>query len=359
LDIINQWRSGGGTECKWIAGSSGAHHQRHHQKIIFPVALVDPVGKISEERHMLSLLKINKSSLYAFIPITFIKKILFPVPTRLLCLFVSFCLFACQGRTKTMSFYYWDPAFALDSMEGNTLRDNDVHTLYIRYFDVDWTPADSNPVPGAIFNFRTSPANYTVIPVVCIRNRVFEKLASASIPAFTDDIYSRVRHINESRGISNQEIQFDCDWTEKTKQNYFAFLSEYHRISVQTISSAIRMFQLRYPDKAGIPPVDYGVLFYFNLAETDSGNEKSVYERANAHHYTPSLRSYPLTLDVALPLFSAGRDAHSGEDLFEIVTDINRHSNHHIRNLIFFDLDRQNLSRYDPNVFRETLARFD
>ena len=258
-----------------------------------------------------------------------------------------------------MSFYYWDTAFNLDSVEGNALRNNDVHSLYIRYFDVDWTPSDSAPVALSLFNYRTSPASYTVIPVVCIRNRVFEKLAPASIPAFTADIYARVRRINETCRINNQEVQFDCDWTEKTKQNYFAFLREYHRISVESLSVAIRMFQLRYPEKAGIPPVDHGVLFYFNLEETNSGNERSVYERAIAHRYTPFLRSYPLTLDVALPLFSAGRDARDGEELFELVTDINRHTNHHIRNLIFFDLARQNLSRYDPNVFRETLARFD
>ena len=258
-----------------------------------------------------------------------------------------------------MSFYYWNPTFTLDSVEGDILQDNDVHSLYIRYLDVDWTPADSAPVPLAPFSYGKSPANYTIIPVISIRNRVFEKLNPASIPAFAANIYARVRQINETRNLHNQEIQFDCDWTPGTRGKYFSFLREYHRISVQSISSAIRMFQLRYSDQAGVPPVDYGVLFYFNLEETDSGNERSVYERAIAHRYTPSLRSYPLTLDVAVPLFSTGRYTHDGEDLFEIITDINRHSNHHIRNLIFFDLDRENLSHYDRNVFREALARFD
>jgi hypothetical protein len=238
-----------------------------------------------------------------------------------------------------MSFYYWDPTFTLDSAEGNTLQDNDVHSLYIRYFDIDWPPADSAPVPVDPFTYASSPSNYTIIPVVSIRNRVFGKLLPAAIPSFAADIFARVRNINASRRIQNQEIQFDCDWTPQTRENYFSFLREYHRFSV--------------------PPVDHGVLFYFNLEDTDSGNQRSVYERTTAHHYTPSLRSYPLTLDVALPLFSTSRYSHDGEDLFEIVTDINRHSNHHLRNLIFFDLNRKNLSHYDRNVFREALARFD
>jgi hypothetical protein len=286
----------------------------------------------------------------------------FPVParnSRLFCLCLISCLLSCQERTKAISFYYWDPTFILDTVEGNTLLENDVHTLYIRYFDVDWPPADTTPVPLSLFSFRTSPASYSIVPVVSIRNRVFEKLGPAMIPAFAAGIFARVRDINAPRRLQNKEIQFDCDWTEKTKQNYFAFLREYHRISVQSISSAIRMYQLRNPERTGIPPVDYGVLFYFSLEETDTGNERSVYERAAAHRYTPSLRSYPLTLDVALPLFSTSHDEKDGENLFEIVTDINRHSNHHIRNLIFFDLDRQNLSRYGPTVFKEALARID
>lgn len=258
-----------------------------------------------------------------------------------------------------MSFYYWSPTFILDSVEGDILQDNDVQTLYIRYFDIDWLPADSAPVPLSSFSYGTSPANYTIIPVVSIRNRVFERLLPASIPSFAAAIYARVRQINETRHVQNQEIQFDCDWSPKTRESYFSFLREYRRISVQSISSAIRMFQLRYNDQTGVPPVDYGVLFYFNLEESDSGNERSIYERAAAHHYTPSLRSYPLTLDVALPLFPSNRSARDGEDLFGIITDVNRHSNHHIRNLIFFDLNRDNLTRYDRNVFREALARFN
>jgi hypothetical protein len=295
-------------------------------------------------------------------------KIFFPVPTRnfgLLCLCLICCLTACNERTKTMSFYYWKADFSLDSMEENALRNNSVHNLYVRYLDVDWSPDDTAPVPVSQLRYDGSPGGYTVIPVVSVRNRVFEKLLPAAIPSFAAGVFARVRGINATQRLQNHEIQFDCDWTEKTKENYFAFLRQYHRISVQSLSSAIRMSQIRYSDKTGIPPVDYGVLFYFSIASTDSGDERSVYERSAVHHYTPSLRAYPLTLDVALPIFSVSREAAAGqgskggEDLMEIVTDINRHSNHHIRNLIYFDLDRKNLQHYDSNVFKEVLDRID
>ncbi|HLX65944.1 MAG TPA: hypothetical protein VKR41_03080, partial [Puia sp.] len=81
-----------------------------------------------------------------------------------------------------MSFYYWNPTFTLDSVEGDILQSNDVRTLYIRYIDVDWAPADSAPGPLAPLIYAISPAGYAIIPVVSIRNRVFEKLTLAAVP---------------------------------------------------------------------------------------------------------------------------------------------------------------------------------
>ncbi|HXO74212.1 MAG TPA: hypothetical protein VN824_03255, partial [Puia sp.] len=49
----------------------------------------------------------------------------------------------------------------------------------------------------------------------------------------------------------------------------------------------------------------------------------------------------------------------SAGDLLDIVADINKYSNHHIRNLIFFDLDRQNLQLYDEDLFKKILDRTD
>ena len=258
-----------------------------------------------------------------------------------------------------MSFYYWKPVFSLDSVEKKALRDNAVQTLYVRYFDVDWSPADTAPVPATPLQFSASPSDYTIIPVICFRNRVFEKLAPVAIPAFAADLFSRVRAINASQHLQNREIQFDCDWTENTKENYFSFLQQYHRISVQSLSATIRMYQLKYPDKTGIPPVDYGVLLFYNMDDTDTGYSRSVYERPLSHRYTPSLRSYPLNLDIALPIFAPTRETKDDQDLLGIITDINQHSNHHIRNLIFFDLDRRNLLQYDQGSFKAALDHTD
>ena len=46
-------------------------------------------------------------------------------------------------------------------------------------------------------------------------------------------------------------------------------------------------------------------------------------------------------------------------DLLQMADQINQHSNHQIRNLIFYDLDKENLALYEKNIFRKVLDRID
>lgn len=312
-----------------------------------------------------------------------------------------------------MSFYFWRTVFSMDSLERATLRANGVHTLYTRYFDVDWPEAGIAPVPVAPLRFGTPPGGYTIIPVVYIRDRVFEKLSPEKIPAFAAEVFALVSRIDSSGSLRPKEIQFDCDWSEGTKDHYFAFLKQYRLLSRQTLSATIRLHQVKYPERTGVPPVDYGVLMYYNIGHIDTGAGRSIYEKTIAQRYMPALPVYPLTLDIALPVFSWGlqvRDnkvirlldnmnagnfsadsnftgaganrfnaAHAcfksgyyfraGDglkiesvppgDLLEMIRSVNRYSNHRIRNLIFYDLDQENLLQYDKNVFKEILDHTD
>jgi len=55
-----------------------------------------------------------------------------------------------------------------------------------------------------------------------------------------------------------------------------------------------------------VPPVDKGILMYYNMGELngDMRQANSIYNEKDAEKYIPALRKYPLTLDVALPVFS-------------------------------------------------------
>lgn len=251
-----------------------------------------------------------------------------------------------------MSFYYWRSAFAPDSDEIATLKNNDVRTLYVRYFDVDWPDTDSTPQPVSPVRFDSLPSGYSIIPVIHFHNRVFEKLAPSGMRAFTGSLLQLIDRINASAHLSTGEIQTDCNWTENTRENYFAFLRQMGSMSGSVISSTIRLQQLKVSGNIGIPPVDHGVLIFYN---TDTAPGSPVYERPVAHRYIPSLRTYPLTLDLALPIFRSV----APDDLQEMVSEVNQHSNHHIRDLIFFDLSPQNISQYDKGVFHEILDHSD
>ena len=335
---------------------------------------------------------------------------------RLLAIFTACILLsACHHRPKTISFYYWRTTFTLDSLEKAALRDNSVNTLYVRYFDVDFAPGDPAPKPVSPLALDTIMRTWRITPVIFLRNRVFERLDTAGITSLASNVHSLVSAMNDSLQIKINEIQFDCDWTERTSNKYFLFLRQYRTLTAPTqlISATIRLHQVKYPGKTGIPPVDNGVLMYYNMGDINPGTQRSIYERSVALRYIPSLKSYPLTLDVALPIFAWGLQIREGKviqllnkmyfthfendsnftvlmkdrysarhacfkggyyfqegdmvkiehipenDLLDMITDINRYSNHHIRNLIFYELDKANLIQYEKNLFTKVLDHTD
>lgn len=303
-----------------------------------------------------------------------------------------------------MSFYYWRTVFSLDSVERAALQRNRVDTLYVRYFDVDRGPA-----PVAPIRFADTVGRLVVVPVVYLRNRVFE----ADTTALVENVRALVARIDAQGGIRTAVIQFDCDWTEKTKDRYFGFLRGYARATGAVVSCTVRLHQVKYPERSGVPPVDHGVLMFYNMGTIDAGNGSSIYDARITQRYIASLHTYPLPMDVALPVFAWGLQVRDGRvigplnkmdsssfegdtnfvrvregryravhscfkdgyyfqasdeaktecvsaaDLLNIVRSVNRYSNRRIRNLIFFDLNRHNLVQYDNDIFQEILAHTD
>ena len=331
------------------------------------------------------------------------------MPLRLLFAFfmLIFCATACRSRKKEISFYYWRTTFHLDSLEKETLANNSVGHLYVRYFDIDFSPADPRPRPIGVIQFDSLPGTIKITPVVYIKNRVFEKLNIDSLFLFAKNVFGLVRSINQLKNISCSEMQFDCDWTEKTRDKYFSFLRLYKKMDGGIISSTIRLHQVKSSDRMGIPPVDYGVLMFYNMGNIDAGLNNSVYDKSISEKYSPSVKKYPLALDLALPVFTWALQMRAGkvirllnkmsfthfendsnftrlnenrylvrrpgflggyyfrdqdsvkvehvskEDILSIADQVNHFSNGRIRNLIFYDLDRRNLTLYEKNIFKE------
>jgi len=323
--------------------------------------------------------------------------------------FITLLMTACSHQNKSLSFYYWRTSLKLDSQEQQTLYKQCNGPLYIRYFDIDFLPQDSTPVPISPLVSDTNMPNMNIVPVVYIKNRVLQKLDTAGIEALLRRINRLVNHINQTLHTSPTAIQFDCDWTDNTRNNYFLLLSRYKALYAQSVSATIRLHQVKYPLRTGIPPVDNGILMYYNMGNIDTSATNSIYDASIAGRYIESLKTYPLALDVALPIFAWAqliRDGrvvkllnkmnyqhfendsnfvrvandrfkvknagfHGGyyfkendliktehiteKDLLEMVAQVNKNSNHKIQNLILYDLDKENLVLYDKNSFKKIL----
>jgi hypothetical protein len=122
-------------------------------------------------------------------------------------------------------------------------------------------------------------------------------------------------------------VLFDCDWTATTRDAYFSFLEKMRsRLPASTSRSVtIRLHQYQRPADTGVPPAERGLLMLYNTGDVEdpTGNRSSIFDPRDAHRYLDNApQSYPLPLDLALPLFSWGLVFREGE-LWKIIPELN------------------------------------
>jgi hypothetical protein len=201
-----------------------------------------------------------------------------------------------------------------------------------------------------------------IVPVVFITNRVFLK-HNDSLPIYlAKKVASKIRQICDKNNIQSvKEIQIDCDWTLKTREAYFKFLkllkSEFSAPELK-LSATIRLHQVKFPQKTGVPPVDRGMLMFYNMGDiNDPKTVNSILDIDKAKKYLDYIYEYPLQFDIALPLFSWGvlfrrgrvidlvnnidvNDISKNQQFIKIHKNIYRsNSNHYFMNHYFYKND--------------------
>jgi hypothetical protein len=222
-----------------------------------------------------------------------------------------------EERVTKRAFYYWKSVFRIDSIEKKTLADLRVRRLYVKFFDVVWNENSSSSIPVAkirvdssISYFLADNAN-ELIPTIFITNETLQNTHEQKIGELSERIYKLYQGLGRNTGLARiriSEVQIDCDWTETTKNKYFELLAHLNILfaAVDTeLSATIRLYQCKYRDKAGIPPVRKGLLMCYNMGNLkDPGNDgNSIIEAAELKKYISDLDNYPLPLDIAFPLF--------------------------------------------------------
>ena len=323
-----------------------------------------------------------------------------------------FLLFSCdQERRPVISFYYWKTIFRLSPKEKNTLNENNVQKLYIRYFDIDLNPVTQQPLPRSPIRFADKTNAFEIIPVVYIKNNVMldPKLNVLDLAQKTN---SFIQQINLKNKVQIHEIQIDCDWTLNSKDNYLRFIDAFKKVSNKKLSATVRLHQIKYFEKTKIPNVDRGVLMYYNMGKIAPDSLNSICDRNIANRYLSSLKNYPLPIDIALPIYSWGIHIRDGKiiglrnkidannlknnssfvltknnwftvrisnfqngvfykkndqlkletistsNLLEMVKDLKENINQNPKEIIFYDLDEFNLKNYEKGFFEKIIDCF-
>ena len=299
----------------------------------------------------------------------------------------------------------------MSPLEKSTLKDNQVKKLYIRYFDIDLNLKTKKSFPQSPIRFEENPKNYTIVPVVYIKNKVLLN-QDVDVLDLAKKANNFIKQINTKNQISCQEIQIDCDWTLSSRDNYLKFIECFKKISGKKLSATIRLHQIKYFQKTKIPNVDKGVLMYYNMGEIAPDSLNSIYDRNIANRYLASLKKYPLSINIALPFYSWAVHIRNGKviglknkidirgfekdanfiltdhkwlkvkisnykngtfykkddllkiecitenDLLEMADDLEENTTTMPAEIIFYDLDEFNIKNYEKDLFEQVIARF-
>ena len=223
-----------------------------------------------------------------------------------------------EDTPPEQALYCWKTQVQFSAEEADFVKNNRIERLYIRYCDVGLR--DNTPVPIAPVDIDTlSLQGKTVIPVVYLKNEIFTPELTESNPTYISTLAHKlgdyIEQINRYYRLRVSEVQFDCDWSLSTKQAYFSMLEAFKKEYPYQLSATIRLHQVKYREETGVPPVDYGVLMYYNMGRITATGANSIYDRSTALRYLGKLRAYPLPLDIALPMFAWGVHSADGQVL--------------------------------------------
>ena len=216
-----------------------------------------------------------------------------------LALLVAFGLGACNARRESpparRAFYYWRTTFALSDLERRALADLHIDRIYVRAFDVVWDGAAK--LAGELVVQTPLPAGIDIVPVVFIRDEALAK-------GIASDIAKQIAAELHALQLPMHEVQLDCDWTDKTQSAFFSLVRELHR-EVPVMSATIRLHQVKFRERTGVPPVERGTLMFYNMGTFSADPDaRVIFDAASAQKYLERISSYPLPLDVALPIWS-------------------------------------------------------
>ena len=279
---------------------------------------------------------------------------------KLLSIFVlSIAVSSCTHQSVSPSIYYWKTTFRLSNTEQGYLKKAGIEKMYLRLFDIDWDNTTKRPLPAGSIRFVDSiPPNLLLVPVVYITNKVFVNSKPEEIEPLAKHLFTKITSICRAHHIRYKEIQIDCDWSDKSRNNYFNLLRALTQKlnKDQFLSATIRLHQIKYSSITGVPPVKRGMLMFYNMGKiSPKADYNSIYNKEDAARYTQNIKNYALPLDVALPAFSWGIQLRDGK----VVGLLNNFSSSFLKNNLFEKQEGSYYKAKDACFFRSYYFKKD
>ena len=232
----------------------------------------------------------------------------------LLTLFILSCQNKENKKIKVeKAFYYWATNSSLPDPSAQKLNKLGVRKLYVKLFEVDYNEVQGNfPYEkNRLSTYETEKLDSVkIVPTIFIKNGIFQFNNNQSLDKLADNIVFLISKYHKEDYGKNKvvynydEIQIDCDWTKKTKEKYFYLLKKIKSLSGKQLSCTLRLYPYKYPEMMGVPPVDKVMLMCYNLIEPLTNKSlNSILDINELKKYLNEKRTYPVRLDVALPVF--------------------------------------------------------
>ncbi|MBQ8458327.1 MAG: hypothetical protein IJ540_12075 [Prevotella sp.] len=281
----------------------------------------------------------------------------------LICICTVLLMMACKCDESSPieagnSAYFWRTEFLLDSTERAFMKQYQMKKLYCRYFDVVMDE-QQGPMPNATITFRDSiPEGIEIVPTVFITENCMHQKPDG----LAEKIVQRILQMNETHDIKGvKEIQIDCDFTAKSRKNYYEFLdslnSQLKTLNLK-LSTTIRLHQL----SMRVPPVDYGVLMLYNTGHPMKFMERNpILDMRDVAPYLRYLEDYDLPMGAAYPIFLWHRKIQGvdiehmadEEEILKVKTAVEKERPELERLILTYDLAKDNINRYKPETYEK------
>ena len=223
----------------------------------------------------------------------------------LLLLVIFLLAIGCKQSNPEISFYYWKSNVEWSQPTADLLELTQPKDLYLHFFDVDRQKQPKHYDDGLYPSYTLAHIDsvfldYNLIPVIYIVN---SSLKTADINQLASNIQKLTEQISTHHELAApREIQLDCDWNASTQKAFFSLVDKL--TDTYKVSATIRLHQIKYHEKTGVPPAHKGVLMLYNMGDLKNQNENSILSLKVVKEYINTNTTYPLPLDLALPGFS-------------------------------------------------------